>query len=793
MKGFLNFLRRFITLSEGAYFLLIYLSMYAVLLGIELVVRGTSVEVLRILILLGILTGWLLARTKVKFWLAALLSLLLGFSLTSIHVSGLGAAIADLLGASLRYLWRLAFNLSPDPAQLAWLVSVIQARFQEALINLSLWTGDLLSGFMTYNQISTLLSWGWILWTFSSWFAWTTYRERQPIWGILPAGTMLAIMMTYTLEKRISLVLLLGAGLILIGLVNHDLKQSEWQEKGIKGTEAIRDRVYLAVVGFALYTMAFAGIMPSIRISPIADRFEELVYGSEEGEGSDGTGGSIEVGGFSSELYSIQRFAGLPRQKLIGSGPELAKRVVMIVSFPTVSFVGSELPNAARYWRSYTYDQYTGTGWQSSPTVEVSYQPGQEITGVYTNSVEVVTQEFRLSNAVRGTLFSAGSPVTLDHEVLVSWRSIIEEANNGNGHIVGMEDIFAVTLDSILYQVRSLVPTATDEDLRAADGEYPEWVRSRYLELPETVPQRVWDLAAEITAGQPTFYDQAKAIERFLRTYPYTLELPAPPADRDVADYFLFELQTGYCDYYATAMVVLARAVGLPARAVVGYVGGQYEQDNDYYLVSEADAHTWVEIYFNGYGWIPFEPTAARSLIDDEELALPLPPELVSLPQAAGPEERSDFPWWELGLAMTAAAAVVLVLWNRADLVRLRRMDGNSLVLVVYQRLYRYGRWMGLGHSRADTLFEFHDKLSRVLQTLAASPRRGKRLEGGIGQLRQLTDYAVRANFSSQALGSQNNDQIVRLWISLRAKLRYGVWRGILRGMREKLSPLKMG
>ncbi len=95
---------------------------------------------------------------------------------------------------------------------------------------------------------------------------------------------------------------------------------------------------------------------------------------------------------------------------------------------------------------------------------------------------------------------------------------------------------------------------------------------------------------------------------------------------------FLFDLQMGYCDYYATSMVVLSRAVGLPARAVVGYVGGQYEEENDRYLVSEADAHTWVEIYFGEFGWIPFEPTAAMDLIVDDEPSLPLPPELEQLP-----------------------------------------------------------------------------------------------------------------------------------------------------------------
>ncbi len=788
MRSLLNRIGRFISFNEVVYFLLIYVSMYAVLLGVELVARGTSTEVLSVLILLGILMGWLLSRSRLNFWLSAGIAILSGFLISALHISGVGAALKDFLGAFLDYLALWVFKGASDPARMVVLGSVVQARTQEMVSNVALWAGDLLTGFSVYNQISTLITWGLVLWLFSCWFAWATFRRNQPIWGLLPAGTTLAILMTYTLQRRFTLVLLLGAGLILIGMVNYDIKGREWREKGIRGADNVRERAYLAIVGFSLSAVAFAGLTPSIRIDPIADRFERLVYGSEEGDGeSSVSDGTVAVGNFNSDLYTIQRFAGLPRQKLIGSGPELAKRVVMVVSYPTTSFVETELPNAARYWRAYSYDWYTGSGWQSSPTVEIAYQPGQEISGVYTDAVEVITQEIRLGNPVRGTLFSAGPPLTVDHEALVSWRTLAESGNNEVGQNAGLEDLFAVTLDTIIYQVRSLVPTATDEQLRDSRGDYPDWVLSRYLELPETVPQRVLDMAEEITANQPTRYDQAKALESFLRSYPYTLDLPAPPADRDVADYFLFDLQAGYCDYYATAMVVLARAAGMPARVVVGYVGGQYDPENDYYLVSEADAHTWVEVYFSGYGWIPFEPTAARGLIDEKELTLPLPPELVNLPQVVESEPQGAFPWWQIGVALILAAAVGLGVWSRIDVIRLRRRDATSLVLIIYQRLYRYGRWMGLGHRKTDTLYEFSDRLIKTFQEFANKPGGSQRLREGISEISRLTEYAVQANFSRQPLDQQLSESIFQLWISLRSKLRSLVWRAFWRSLAERL------
>ena len=89
--------------------------------------------------------------------------------------------------------------------------------------------------------------------------------------------------------------------------------------------------------------------------------------------------------------------------------------------------------------------------------------------------------------------------------------------------------------------------------------DYPQQIRQYYLQLPDDLPARVRNLAFEITVNQTNPYDQAAAIETYLRQYPYTLDVPAPPAGRDQADFFLFDLQQGYCDYYATTMVVLAR------------------------------------------------------------------------------------------------------------------------------------------------------------------------------------------------------------------------------------------
>jgi hypothetical protein len=180
------------------------------------------------------------------------------------------------------------------------------------------------------------------------------------------------------------------------------------------------------------------------------------------------------------------------------------------------------------------------------------------------------------------------------------------------------------------YTVVSYLPHVNTSQLRNAGSDYPPEIARRYLQLPESTPERVLGLARELTQAGLTPYDRAILIESYLRTFPYTLEVESPPPGHDVVDYFLFTAQQGYCDYYASSMVVLARAVGLPARVVVGYASGEYNAPTAEYIIRQKHAHTWVEIYFSGFGWLEFEPTAGQPAIDrpGNESALGPPPGL---------------------------------------------------------------------------------------------------------------------------------------------------------------------
>lgn len=334
-------------------------------------------------------------------------------------------------------------------------------------------------------------------------------------------------------------------------------------------------------------------------------------------------------------------------------------------------------------------------------------------------------------------------------------------------------DVFGATIAAATYQVESAVPAVDETRLRVAGTLYPGWVRQRYLALPETVPTRVLALARDLTATQPTPYDRARAIESYLRTFPYNLNLPTPPRDRDVADYFLFDLRRGYCDYYATAMVVLARAAGLPARLVIGYAGGSFDPANGRYLVTEAEAHAWPEIYFPDYGWIEFEPTAARPLPErPAEPVLPVLPE----PEAAWPKAvAGQTGWtqhWGWGfVAVIAGLALGGVVWSVADAWRLRRLPPAAAVARLYERLQRAGNWLAVSTTAGDTPYEFSAALAERLSGLAQAGRwQGFLAPTGL-EAQGLAGLYVRTAYSAHRPDPVDQRQAIQTWRRLRWRL----------------------
>jgi protein-glutamine gamma-glutamyltransferase len=164
------------------------------------------------------------------------------------------------------------------------------------------------------------------------------------------------------------------------------------------------------------------------------------------------------------------------------------------------------------------------------------------------------------------------------------------------------------TYTRIQYEATSVLPLPPIAAVREAGSNYPDSIRGTYLQLPALDP-RIPELAKQIAAREPTPYDKARAMESYLRShFGYTLDLSGPPQSDPLA-YFLFQKRAGHCEYFAAAMAVMLRTQGIPARYINGFQTGEYNDVAGDLVVRASDAHSWVEAYFPGFGWLTFDPT----------------------------------------------------------------------------------------------------------------------------------------------------------------------------------------
>jgi transglutaminase-like putative cysteine protease len=424
-------------------------------------------------------------------------------------------------------------------------------------------------------------------------------------------------------------------------------------------------------------------------------------------------------------------------------------------------------PTAPYYWRSNTYDIYLGNGWMTGSTDHSEYLAGEHIRQEIPANSRLVAQRIRSVPELGGLLFSAGALMTVDQPFSVDWRS-------------PDDDFGGVLLESSTSsRVESLVPDISPQLLRDSGLDYPDWVTSRYLRLNVSVPDRVIALSRELTATAPTPYDRALAIENYLRGFEYSLEIPAPPQNRDIVDYFLFDVQKGYCDYYATSMVVLARAAGLPARMVIGYHTGKYNTELDAYLVTEAEAHSWPEIYFPGYGWVEFEPTAGRPALSREG-TLPYAPALDTEIPAELRETEASVDLARLLksgsqflLAGLLGAIVAGAIWTLAKAFRTRGLPPSTVISTIFADLRGQAVALGMSNESGMTPSELSHSLRSGLNKLARQSQRMRFPVSAQREIEQIVDTYISASYARRRLTKRDQSETLAVWRRLRWRLRW--------------------
>jgi transglutaminase-like putative cysteine protease len=767
-----RFFRRIATPTFFVFFLLVGV-VGSLAYGLSDIIRGLTFPPLFNLAFISLLLGWWLARTRVKVWLAAVFILIVGFVGTYIWVGNLILPLVNFARLLVRWIWGylqeqqdIIENLTPlrlASAELSIAINTIWVGLQD-------WGRSQLTDNPIFHITTTLLVWGLAIWIVSAWAGWVQQRYANTVLSLMPASVLLVTAMGFTWANHSTLLPLLFCVLLLLALTWLNANENRWQKTGIDYPVDARVDTLLAAISISVFLVAVAYTLPKISIRKMVETIRELTNPQVQQAQP-----FIESLGIDVSKPSIGRFgplltAGLPRAHLIGAGPELSEQVVMTVQITGGLPPGKEANNAIPlYWRGLTYDRYAGSGWNSSDVSLRKYRPDESVGVFERPGYWIVEQEVRFTDE-RELLFAAGDLITADERFRVAWRS--EPWLSDIEQFPG--DFFGAVTDEPSYRANAFIPVVDENTLRESSFLYPDWILENYILVPISTPQRVIQHSLSLTEGVQNPYDRAKIIEGYLRQFEYTTDLPAPPEDRDIVDYFLFDLRKGYCDYFATAMVVMARAAHLPARLVVGYSRGTYDPVNDRYMITEADAHSWPEIYFAGIGWVPFEPTSALKEITRSEQPLEFPGDSAFIiePDSMLGGLKPLFGSWMLTFGIAALVLVwVWMIWITLDEWLLKRHSPEGMATRLYWRLYNYGRWFGVPASKEVTPHQFSEALQMKVTSLPVKSLAIRTMYQVSQAVERLTHIYVQAQYSSEALDEKDKDQILVIWQRLRRQL----------------------
>jgi transglutaminase-like putative cysteine protease len=513
---------------------------------------------------------------------------------------------------------------------------------------LSQWFRNLILNKPSPNLPAINLIWGSLLWSVLFSMGWLLRRQTHAFLAALPALTLLCGVIGYTRRQSTGLIIILSAVFAMIVLTQLLMREDRWETQQIDYSEEMRFDILTHSIPVLVLILALAGILPSISLANIRSLLNLQTWTTSKRQINISTSLGLDQEPLDPIAGSPQ--VGMSRSHLIGSGVELSELKIMEISpgefyLPPQIDPGAQLPTY--YWFGHAYDIYTGSGWMTDNIHQVIFQADQQIQGNESPAQRIIKHTFRKTDAASPTLYFTGLLQSVNQTV-----SVFRHATT--------QDYLFGQINAKQYQVNTAIYDFAEEQLRQSTADPPETIQETYLQLPDEIPERVVELALDLTDQAMTPYENAKAIETYLRQFEYTLDLPSPPQNREIVDYFLFDLQKGYCDYYASAMVVLARLSGLPARFVVGYGPGTYDYTQQQLIVTEANAHAWPEIYLEPFGWVPFEPTASfaprvwENDTEGEIVSSPVSPEDI---RTAAPDSNR-YPAWRIPVLLTIIAAV---------------------------------------------------------------------------------------------------------------------------------------
>lgn len=765
----LSFLKGSIRIQEVV-LLLCGIALACLPLALINTLSGVDLNLLLPITLLGAFIALGMSTSKVKGISAGVLLLIFGPLVLIIRIGGMWGTLFEAIKSSfdlIASLFKLIYsNQSVDLSALLLARETLVEKSLGLGSRFMLWFSGFLNGTQIEDPVIRTLIWCLVLWLVGVWAGWQMWRKNRLLVGVLPTTLLLAFIINYTDKGMEILWLHLGLLIFLLGLTSFGEQKKRWELSKTDYSEStIMDTLAIVVVLTMILTF-LSSFASSVSVTDIIKRLRERNV--ETAAGTRGESLGLKPVRVNANITGLG--SGLPRSHLITGGPDLSRQLVMTIStgeLPPLPEV-AHVPVPRHYWRTLTYQMYSGAGWFNPSAFGGDVFRDEILVEEIPSEYRVLSQSVTIPGGAGDRLYWTGTLRSASVPFKAVWLRKAESSPLLHSNLL------AALSQAESYQAESLELNVGPEALRKSPSVYPEWVNRQFLSLPDSVPARVHGLARELTASELTPYDRALAIENYLRSFPYTLEVGAPPPGRDVADYFLFDLQKGYCDYYATTMVVLARAAGLPARLVIGYASGAYDYERAQYIVTENYAHSWVEIYFANIGWVEFEPTAGQPVIRyvDMNGSTDSIAEAYPLERSFGEKYSTFFQsvftraWFPVFIIF-----ICPLLWIGYDSFRFSRLSPAQTTQLLYMRLRRLARPVTGSPSRSETAHSYAFILIQRLSSMKISPRLQKMLAPARIEIEQLTELFSNSLFAPLPPTRADVNVAIRNWSRLRWRL----------------------
>ncbi|HEV7679236.1 MAG TPA: transglutaminase-like domain-containing protein [Candidatus Dormibacteraeota bacterium] len=655
-----------------------------------------------------------------------------------------------------------------------------------------------------------------VFWLVGSWAAWMAVREQRGVLAVVPCFAVLAVnalnapsLHNVFVPEAVAVVL----SLVVIGRVHLLALSTRWRRSGVvalPGTERRFGRVTWAA---ALVLLVLALIAPPASSRDVSGLFFHFGNNSARRTGTGGTDGG-NSGGPGQIRFDPAAVPGGPLQSspvsVLSYTTDAESAVYLRVVNDNFFSQGNWFPNGPNLGNGYGIAEALAANGGTIPRDRDPLAGGVGSAA----GLKKVTTRIILSGPATG----AGTPLGIfpgePDTITVPGNAVGVSTGKGTGLLT--VDQYRMNSASTLFTATAMTATASASQLRAAGTSYPGFVAQNYLGLnPVTASDRAQvatlvKIAQQWTLGATNPYDAAALIESHLRdstVFTYTLKPPATRAGVWPVIDFLTRTHAGYCQYFADAMGALLRASGIPTRLVSGYGPGTTDDNGSrtgpqLHTVTTSDAHVWVEAYFPGFGWVPFEPTPDgfyAPIVRGADPAVPSTPSASSSPTpeptpkpAATPPPDSNggaggvtgatIPPGLLGGVLGVVALLLAVVILR------RWLSRPGTLLGVWRRVALLGALLGVRRRSSETYAAYARRLGVALpaDTVTLIHRDG----GDVGPrpvrarvvaaLEQIADTSGKAEFSLSGLDERESVQWHRAWERIRRVIPLLLWRTFL-------------